>query len=445
MVAFVSLFVGLIAGSQTVQLLVGAPVAAVEVFLDGRSLGVLEGEPWGLACDFGEEVQPHELLAVARDGEGREIGRARQRLNLPAGHSRADVVLEGGTGGSGVVARLAWASVVAAEPAAVTATFDGQPLRVEDPRRIELPPHDPRKLHFFRAELDFPENVSAVVERAFGGTYADEISAELTALPVRLEERRRLPDPAELDGWFVGRGEPLRVVATEEGAADLVVVRDPAAQAAVERFRYQQRADLTRFPGLAVFEDPKESLRGLLPLGRGCRVRFLWPLTERREQRGALTYDLLLPPTEDFSSAGGGLYWLLLDKRPPAVRGRATRLADAVAVAGLLAAGRDRRRAVLLLADGRGEDASQISPASARRYLESLRVPFFAWAPDAADLLAERGWGPVETVGSLRALEDVYRDLDRALDGQRIVWLDGMHLPQDIALSALAEGIELAR
>jgi hypothetical protein len=78
-----------------------------------------------------------------------------------------------------------------------------------------------------------------------------------------------------------------------------------------------------------------------------------------------------------------------------------------------------------------------------RRYLESIRVPLFVWSLYGKDAAAAQAWGPVEDVSSLARMGDAMARLRAELDAQRIVWLDGSHLPQAIALGAAAQGVEL--
>src|SRR4051812_20802165 len=72
-IAFLSLFFGLIAGPCPVELAVGGPVAAVELRVDGRIAQTLQGPPWKTEIDFGADLQPHEIVALALDAEGNEI------------------------------------------------------------------------------------------------------------------------------------------------------------------------------------------------------------------------------------------------------------------------------------------------------------------------------------------------------------------------------------
>ena len=83
MIAFASLFLGLVYGVETVQVVVGEAVVAVELRLDGEAVRVLRQPPWRAECDFGSELAPRLLEAVAFDAADRELGRASQWLNLP--------------------------------------------------------------------------------------------------------------------------------------------------------------------------------------------------------------------------------------------------------------------------------------------------------------------------------------------------------------------------
>lgn len=453
MIAFVTLLLGLVVGREPVVLLVVDPaVASVEILLDGRAVGELSGKPWALSVDFGPELEPHELAAVAYDTGGRELDRVRQWVNVPRRLAEAGAVLEGGDRGRGVKARLTWASVVAAEPESIKVWFDGKAIAVDDPRHIPLPNHDPKKLHFLRAELDFADNVSSVLEFAFGGTYADQVAIDLTAVPIEIDPGVRTPTVEQLQGSFSEGRRPLKVVAIDEGPAEVLLVRDENVRGILSRIgRTSHRALRRRAVTGNVSRDPaRQPLRFRMTLTGRHQLRFLWPFS----RRGQLDFDLL-SPSRPYSAADGGLYWLLTDVTAPSVTapdldaGR-QRLADAVAVAGLLAAGRNRRRAVVLILGTDSEDASLFAPAAVRGFLGRLQAPLIVWSPGAGGDGEGTGvppssWGPVVDVSSLKKLERAVADLDRALGRQRIVWLDGVERPPDVGLDGARNGFRLLR
>jgi hypothetical protein len=436
MIAFATLFLGLIIGPQFVEVVVDDSVSSVELLLDGRGMGFLRAEDgWSGFCDFGSELEPHELVAVAYDSERREIARARQWINLPNPPAKATVVFEGGRDGRGVEARLFWESVVAAQPTSVTVRFDGAILRVRDPGRIALPDFDPDQLHFFRAELEFPDNVSSVVEVAFGGRYADQANAELTAVPVELGRRAQLPSVEQMQGWFSKAGEPLVVVATESGAPQIVVVRAEDARRDISGFRRAARRERRRLEREAAGRSESVIAKGDLSFVASSRLRLLSPFPTRQKREG---YDLeVFPQSAELTSAHGDVYALLTSLRWRLEGTERPRLADAVAAAALLAAGPNRRRAVILMlgAKSHRSDASQFESGVVRRYLEHLRVPLFVWstAEDLGELPA--AWGEVVDITTHRKLEKAVEDVNRVLERQRIVWIDGTHLLPEVELT----------
>ena len=104
----------------------------------------------------------------------------------------------------------------------------------------------------------------------------------------------------------------------------------------------------------------------------------------------------------------------------------------------------NRRRAVLLILGREVKDASHYDPARVRRYLATVHVPLVVWSLYGPDTALARAWGPVEDVSSLPRMKEAVARLRDELGRQQIVWLDGRHLPQDIALTpAATEGAEL--
>lgn len=448
MIAFASLFLGLTLGVQPVAVAVGEPAVAAELYLDGRMLARLSGPPWSIPCDFGDVLAPHELVAVGLDAEGQEVARARQWINLPQPPAEATVVLGGDNGGEGRVAHVSWESLTGAEPLRVEASFDGRALEVQDPRTIPLPDYDPSRIHFLRVEVLFTNRVASVAEVTFGGTYADQINTELTAVPVVLERGASLPQPERWSGRLLKAGAPLEVVGVETSPAELVVVRDEAAREELGRlvadtagFRRFAAPRLGQSTSTGSYAGNGSALRYAMRLKKDQALRFLWPVP-RRQAGTAQTFDLF-PPSQSFAAGDGGVFWLLSRAVRPVAGPQ--RLADAVAVAGVSAAGRERRRAVLLVLSGEPHDDSALAPEAVRRYLGSLQVPLVVWSLSEAPSPAARAWGEVVDVSSLTRLEKAVKELTRLLDRQRIVWVNGTHLPQEIELAPGVEGMALAR
>jgi hypothetical protein len=418
MITFLTLFLGLTTGIWPVEVAVGPGVVAVELRLDGRAVATLAHSPWRASVDLGPEPEPHELLAIGRDAAGAEVARARQMVNMPRSPAEASLVLLPGSGGRGRRARLTWQSALRMPPERIAVTFDGQPIPLEPSREIVLPEYVPEQIHFLSAELDFPDNLVASAEIIFGGRDVDETRTELTGIPALFTGARRTP--ADLDGAFLADGKPARVSAVEEGPGDIVVVRDEEARMPLVQLRFTLALGLDLRPGQ--------------------RVRFCWPVTIPTDEASE-SYDVFMR-SGDLVAKSGGLLRLLTVQNAPAVSTK-PRFADAISVAARSASGRNRARAVLFLYGG-SPDSSRLAPEVVRRYLAKLRVPLYVWAVDAPSARKAERWGKVALVRNYPDFLAAGRTLLDDVAAQRIVWVDGLHLPQTITLSPKASGIRIA-
>lgn len=418
MLMFVTFFLGLTTGIRPVEVAVGPGVAAVELRLDGRTAATLTQPPWKVSVDLGLEPEPHELLAIGRDADGAEVARARQMVNMPHPPAEATLMLLPGSGGRARRARLSWQSTRRTPPERIAVTFDGRPVPLEASREIVLPDYVPEQIHFLRADLDFPHNLVASVEIIFGGHDVDEARTELTGIPAFFTGAPRTP--ADLEGAFLADGKPASVSAVEEGPGEIVVVRDEEA----------------RTPLLGVKRRPFYNL----DLRPGQKIRFCWPVTRPADEVPE-SYDVFMR-SADFTAKSGGLHAFLTIPMAPAVSMK-PRFADAISVAALSASGRNRARAVLFLYGG-SPDASRLAPEVVRRYLAKLRVPLHVWAVNLPAARKAERWGKVTVVRDYPAFLAAGRALLDDVAAQRIVWLDGVHLPQSITLSPMASGIRIA-
>ncbi len=423
MVAFASLFLALILGVHQVEVVVGDGVASVELRLDGERLGILRQAPWVLPCDFGSELAPQHLEAVAYDAQDRELSRVSQWLNLPQPQAITSVVLEPRETGKPRVAQVSWQSSVGAEPESVKATFDGEPIVVSNPRRIVLPTADESQLHLLQIELNFEDHVTSRVDFTFGGAYVDEVSTEITALALRATQPTRRPPTADqVQGWFVKDGEALRVIAVEKETAEIVLVMGRP------------------FPRFTLPGEPVKIPKSL-QLSGDQRLRFVFPVPSQT-QGVDVTFDLF-PVTQAFDGGLGDLYSLLTRIRDQP-RDNPPRITSAVSIAGRVAyEGRHRRIVILVPSSDPDKDVSSFAPDLVRRYLERLRVPFVVWDPESKTSERLAAWGDVRKVGSMKQLAAAFKDVSGLLAEQWMVWLDGRHLPQDIELSTKASGFTL--
>ena len=443
--AFLTLFLGLITGVHPVELTVVDPdVARVELRLDGRLVGSLNGPPWALTADLGEELVPHELTAVGFDAEGRKVGEARQWINLPRARAEVELVLEGEPEGQVERARLVWSSVDVAKPETAKVFLDGVEITGIDPRGFSLPRYDASTPHLLQAEVQLGDT-TARDQAVVGGGPGSVISRRMTALPLYLEEGAKVPTPAEMEGWIEARGRPVRVVAIDRSGADVLMVQDLAW--------YLQR----RLKGLR-----NEWLQARItsrrrPTGLKSRdvFRLLFPIPQAAGE--AATRSLQFPMSPNLwtgqlieTHAQGATKRQTADAIPQGlmvgipVNGEREldtsnqHLADGVAVGALAAAQGQRARVLLLIAGSDEQDLSRHTPEQVRSYLAHLNVPLRVWSPEVE--IVDSGWGEVESIATRQRLERAIRDLRDFLDRQIVVWVDGLHLPQQLRLGAAAAG-----
>jgi hypothetical protein len=409
-------------------------VTAVELSLDGREAGRAGPPSWAARVDLGPELAPHELTARALDAAGNELGRERQWLNMPRPPAEIAVTLERDGGGKAVRGRISWKSLNG-EPSRASVTWDGRALAIAS-GAVEIPAYDTGVSHVLSVEMEFADGVIGRRDLVLGGAASEQAVQELSAVPLRLAKARTLPSAADLERSLRGRGSRVKVVGVDDPGPSLVyVVRDGGAEEAMEKLgrRVVVPGSIRRLQSRNVWGNQE------LPLGMEDRIRFLWT----RPQPAAGNAVELFARSRDFG-LGVGLPWLMTRVSNPEPSGRPACVADAVAVAGLHAFASYRARAVVLLLMDAG-DASRHSPQEVRGFLERLRVPLFVWSLNDLGGETKRRWGAVSPVDYDSALEEAVRAVRRSLATQRIVWIEGRFLPQEIELAEGAAGIELVR
>jgi len=430
MIAFVTLLLGLISGTYPFEVTVEGPVAAVEYQLDGAPVARLTGPPWVASVDLGPEIRPCELTARALAADGSEIGRVSQWLNLPRPPAEVEISLEKDAQGAPVTARLIWQSLKGATPVS-RVTLDDQPLSVDSRGRAAFPPLDPKLPHVLTAEVLFQPGVRARKDVAFGGSFGSELSSALSAVPVRIGKGVSLPSAQSLKGWFADQGKELSVADVEAGPGKVVVVRVPTSQEVLAKLTTKNTYLPTFQPEMQLGPDDSVQLLSL----------------SSQAFRGSGVPSELFRQSRSLTRADGGVFWYLSAfalSGEEASHQPGRRVADAVAVAGLQAAAESHRRAVVLLLDGGDADGSRYTPAAVRRYLELLRVPLFVWSLPGAKAPTAKAWGGAEDVSSIPKLSRAVARLRAELESQKIVWIEGHHLPQAVGLTTAARGVELA-
>ena len=411
MIEIVTLFLGLVTGSQPVELAVRQGVARVEVRLDGQVVERLTSPPWRLAVDLGEALAPHELVAVAHDETGRELARTRRWINIDL--PRAQI------GGRTPPGGLTVLPVVFAAD--------------------RMPPPDEADSWFLAAG-------KPLAVRAMHQGPAEVLVVQDPATRPYLEELGRLFLGDRLDRI----GIPDKATRGDSADWDPELLRTPREEfrdAAVELFDVPAGAPESR-----QLDRLWQAYHEFAGLGAETTVRFISPLAAPVSSSASQRYL--------FAGSAGvanvGFFWLV-ENVPP--MGFARRVADAVAIAGRQAHAGGRRRAVVLLLADEADDDSLHTASAARAYLRALRVPLFVWT--VSPTATRTAWGEATFIGlqaSGRGRSVSRNDLDEAFDrlgeavgelrrelaGQRIVLLAGERLPHEIELTPAAAAVRPA-
>jgi hypothetical protein len=273
---------------------------------------------------------------------------------------------------------------------------------------------------------------------AFGGALGEEVSTDLTAVAVRLRPKKQLPEAKDLQGWFVAGGKPVAVTAVDQGRAEILIVVDSEARKRIEHMQHLRGS--VGSPDSA----PAELDRFQIKPGKDYQMRFIWP-SARQVIGAGLTADLF-DATRTYTPQEASLLYYLQRAHPlKEDAAMAQRLADAAAVAGLQALAANRPRAVLVVLGDQPKDSSRYDAETVRHYLDSIRVPLVVWSLKGPKSPAA-GWGEVEDVSTYTKLQSALERLEENLQAQRIVWIEGGHLPASVTLApAAAEVLEPAR
>jgi hypothetical protein len=421
-IAFLTLFLGLVNGVQTVEIGAGPGVAAVEVVLDGRGVARLERAPWQARIDFGPTILPHRLEARGLAAAGGEVARTEQWVNLPRPPAEVEIVLEGAAASRSRTARIAWESLTGEPPQEIRLSLDGAPLALDAHGRAPLELPRAGAAHVLSAELRFAGGAQARKDLVLTGDYGGDVATELTAVPVRTARPGSPLAVKDVQDRLLVDGQPARVAAVEQEPAEVFVVRAYGAETWL--YGRAMRLSSSAYEYAHFKPDPRLRFHFVSAVAR----RLTHSVTARASEVFDVSQGLSGPPRFD-------LLHLLLAIRYD-LEGR-PQLADAVAVAGLHALARQTPRAVVLVA-GRGDgaaDASLFLPAAVRGYLAAIGVPLFIWSTSTGkDGPRRQDWGPIEDVSTPVGMASAYRRLESEVLSQQIVWIEGRHLPQSVAL-----------
>jgi len=390
-IVFLSFFLGLITGVQSVVLQVDAAVKSVRIELGGREVARMDGAPWTAKVDFGRELVPTELTAIALDGDGKEIARVSQPINLARPAAELEIVIRS-DGNMPVEAELVGRHRLHILPKSAKLSVDGTAVHVGRDFHARLPPVDISKPHIVSAEMEFEDGEVARRDSVLQAGFSGSLASELTPVLVMTEDRAT----DDLETCFsIGR-TPVKATAIEKSDAFVVMVKDPATR------------PLVLPPAGSRFD-------------ADTAQRMLWPLPRPINARGEPTA-IAFPQSVNHGKTST-LTWLLTQRLTPAPSSTEPRqFADAVAVAAMSTLEKARRRAVVLVVS-KAADKSLYSPLVVRRYLDAVGVPLFVWSADGPRPDLTAAWGPIDDISNAAGLEAASARLNRSLAKQRIVWL----------------------
>ena len=407
-VAFITLFLGLVAGMQSIDVQTDGAVRLLRISLAGKEVAALTQPPWRALVDFGHELEPRLLEAVGFDERGNEIGHAVQVLNLPRSPAELQIVVQSDK----AVPRgadLRWQHLQFKGPRSAKVTFDNKVLKIDRHYHVVFPETDWSRPHLIAAEMRFWGGEIAKREIVLGGAVADTSQSELTPVVVR----QTSPLPPSVENCLLLGEKPVRTAAVEKPIALVIFVRDPSPTDA------RRVVDPTGSMAASYFS--RNAMMRAVPLDDDTHMRYLWPIakktTDAEHQRASALFD----SSVDASASMMGLVWFLTRADSEAIGREPLRLADAVAVAGLRQVAERHRRAVVLLLGNRDDDSLN-DPRAVRRYLETIGVPLFVWSltgPRPND-----PWGAIEDVSTSDGLHAAADKLRANLAAQRVAWVD---------------------
>lgn len=383
----------------------GGPIDRVELVLDGEKIARDATPPYVMIVDLGPTPRPGILEAVARDRAGREIARDRAEINQ--GSARLAVRLlepRRNRPSDRVVVEVAVPSKERLDR--IELYLDDDLFATLRAATLGGPPYT----HPFPADAPTAVFLRAVAHLASGATAEDIVFLDAR----HLEEID--VDLVELYTSVLGpRGRPVLGL----GVDDFRVLEDGEPQ------------DILRFDTLenlpihvTLLMDVSQSMRDRLHIATQSAVRFFEQVVRPKDRASLMTFNHDIRREMGFTHD--------VDRLRAASRGLAawgsTRLYDAVVYAVQGFAGREGKKALILLSDGEDVD----SDYHFRQVLENALRSRVTVYPIGLDLrhpetrlhlerLAEETGGRFFAAQSASALGDVYRRIEQDLRSQYLL------------------------
>jgi len=400
---------GLVTGELEVEVDLGATGGPAGLFLNGAKVCDLTTSDSGCTVDLGEGLHVH-LLELIRHRPGGGSDRAERWLNRPGREAGLEIELAARPIGRTCGGRLKWTDADGQDPVVLEVEAGGERKRV---------PLNSRVFGYPCAEPGESRVVTA------SAVFADGRRAEAVALA----------------------GESGHLFGEAPTAVSLVAASPALAPCGAVEARFGDRVRPTDRDGFEVVFviDPNVSFRGFASSGaEESGGQSSWnDAHEAFADADGLWFvmpDSTLNRLDGFSE--GHESWLgSFFRVRTEVQAAAPRLADAVAVAGLVAGATPSRRLVMLvLGSDAGRDSSRFTPAQTRAYLAEVGVPLVVFRTAGAD--ADQ-WPAGVQVGSIAELAKAFTGVKGQLDQQCVEWFPPETRSNQIA-GSLPAGIVVA-
>jgi photosystem II stability/assembly factor-like uncharacterized protein len=419
--------VGLLIGLFPVIVDLGGRPEPAELILDGRPACTISARAPACTVDLGPDPVIHLLELVRKDVSGHVTETVRRWVNKPGVEAEVHALgrCEGKT--SSCEFTMTWAHPARLDPVSLTVALDGVTVARTVAPLVRVPFPRGSTPQVVTADATFPDGRRATFTSLLQGSYPEQAEASLQAIPIVVASdatNDQLAASLKEAGW------PVRAV--EQGGYEVAFVVEPGALETSSSF------------GLSAVNLPLVSAEEIrISVANETLTAFDatqggGPGQESRRAAGMFGVQTDVgrrPVTRTIASSNWLRQLFLAPKSVPALR--RLRTSDAVAVAGYDLGGSPRRRAIVLIAGSQREDQSTFSATQAQAYLEQTFVPLLVWRADAR--LAP-GWPEGANLQSFGANVSSLR---RALDRQRIVWLEGRVDPRTFR-PRLPPGIAIA-
>ena len=414
--------IGLVIGEQRIEVDLGVTREPADLYVDGqRVCSTTPSEAW-CTVDFGPAPHVHLLELVRRAPDG-GVAQSHQRwINRPGQEAELSIQLSEKPNDDACSARLLWFHPEKQNPKQIELTDNGQPIDdLGVTGTFNFPCQSGDSPQIIAASAVFPDGRRAEAVAVAAG-FGDDAPVDLTAVALTLNQQAGTNGGATPSRF----GQVLTLI--DPAAAELVFVLDPDAA---------YRALLTS-PGANArtghaWSKTESSLLDI------SNLWFVMPDAQLHRVNGFQWIPREIHRLRQSTGKSDWLKTFFAVGATPVEGGK--RLADAVAVSGLLAAAGPRRRGVVLvLGNGRQSDESLFTSSQARAYLSEVGVPLFVLRTGKP---LDDGWPVGVKTASMNALAGALQDIRDEVLSQQIAWLEGARTVASIAAD-LPDGLEVA-